>query len=55
MRVDIFAYMIYLEGSEYPDHVMHIFYLEYSGTPISGICSVIRSQLVLPNKQQKFT
>ena len=29
---DPVAYMIYLEGSEYPEYVMH-FYLKYSGTP----------------------
>ena len=33
MRAEIVAYMIYLEGLEYPEYVMHIFYLEYSGTP----------------------
>ena len=36
MRADIFAYMIYLEGPEYPEYVMHIFYLKYSGTPKYG-------------------
>ena len=33
MRAEIFAYMIYLEGLQYPEYVMHIFYLKYSGTP----------------------
>ena len=27
-----------LEGLEYPEYVMHIFYLKYSGTPNMGIC-----------------
>ena len=36
MRVEIIAYMIYLEGPEYPEYVMHIFYLKYSGTPKYG-------------------
>ena len=34
MRAEIVAYMIYLERSEYPEYVMHIFYLKYSGTQI---------------------
>ena len=33
MRAEIIAYMIYLAGFEYPDYVMHFFYLKYSGTP----------------------
>ena len=33
MRAEIFAYMIYLEGHEYVEYLMHIVYLEYSGTP----------------------
>ena len=28
--------MIYLEGPEYPEHVMHMFNLKYSGTPKYG-------------------
>ena len=36
MRVEIIAYMIYLQGPEYPEYVMHIFYLKYSGTPNYG-------------------
>ena len=36
MRAEIIAYMIYLEGPEYPEYVMHIFYLKYSGTPRYG-------------------
>ena len=36
MRAEIIAYMIYLEGPEYPEYVMHIFYLKYSGTPKCG-------------------
>ena len=36
MRVEIVAYMIYLEGPEYPEYVMHIFYLKYSWTPKYG-------------------
>ena len=38
MRAEIVAYMIYLEGPEYPEYVMHIFYLKYSWTPNMGIC-----------------
>ena len=38
MRAEIVAYMIYLERSDYPEYVMHIFYLKYSGTPNMGIC-----------------
>ena len=34
--IDIITYMIYLEGPEYPEYVMHIFYLKYSGTPKYG-------------------
>ena len=33
MRAESVAYMIYWEGPEYHEYVMHIFYLEYSGTP----------------------
>ena len=33
MRAGIFAYMIYLEGPEYPEYVMRILYPKYSGTP----------------------
>ena len=33
MRAEIIAYMIYLEGPEDHEYVMHIFYLKYSGTP----------------------
>ena len=36
MRAEIIAYMIYLEGPECPEYVMHIFYLKYSGTPKYG-------------------
>ena len=45
MRAEIIAYMIYLEGPEYPEYVegpeypeyvMHIFYLKYSRTPKYG-------------------
>ena len=36
MRAEISAYMIYLEGPEYPEYVMHIFYLKYCGTPKYG-------------------
>ena len=38
MQAEIVADMIYLEGPEYPESVMQIFYLKYSGTPNSGIC-----------------
>ena len=33
MRAEIIAYMIYSKGPEYPEYVMHFFYLKYSGTP----------------------
>ena len=38
MRAEIVVYIIYLEGlvNEYPQYLMHIFYLEYSGTPKYG-------------------
>ena len=36
MRAEVVAYMIYLEEPEYPEDVMHIFYLKYSGTPKYG-------------------
>ena len=36
MRAETIAYMIYLEGPEYHEYVMHIFYLKYSGTPKYG-------------------
>ena len=29
MRAEILAYMIYLEGPEYPEYVMHISYLVF--------------------------
>ena len=38
MQAEIVAYMIYLEGPEYPEYVMHIFYLMYSGARNMGIC-----------------
>ena len=40
MGRDIFAYMIYLEGLENPDYVMHIL-LKYSGTPKYGKMYVV--------------
>ena len=55
MRAEIVAYTIYLERPEYSEYVMHIFYPKYSGTPNTGTCYVILSQLVQPNKQQKMT
>ena len=36
MRADMFAYMIHLEGPEYPEYAMHLFYLKSSGTPTCG-------------------
>ena len=36
MRAEMIAYMIYLEGPEYHEYVMHICYLKYSGTPKDG-------------------
>ena len=36
MQAEIIAYMIYLEGPEYPAYVLHVFYLKYSGTPKYG-------------------
>ena len=38
MRAEIIAYMIYLEGPEYPEYVMHIFALSIPGPPNKGIC-----------------
>ena len=39
MRAEIVAHMIYLEGPEYPEYVMHIFYLKsFLGPPNTGIC-----------------
>ena len=38
MRAEIVAYVIYLEGPEYPEYVMHLFCLKYSGTRNIGIC-----------------
>ena len=55
MWADILAYMIYLEGPEYPEHVVHIFTYSILGPPNMGTCQVILSQLVLPNKQKKIT
>ena len=54
-REEIVAYMIYLEGPRYPEHVIDLFCLKYSWTPNMGTCQVILSQLALPNKQQKVT
>ena len=51
-RAEIIAYMICLEGSEYPEHVM-FFYPEYSGTAkISEYVRQILSQSVLLSKQK---
>ena len=36
MRAEIIAYMICLEGPEYPEYAMHILALKYSGTPKYG-------------------
>ena len=36
MRAEIVAYMISLEGPEYSEYVMHIFYLKYSWAPNYG-------------------
>ena len=36
MRAETIAYMIYLEGPEFPEYVMHFFYPRYSGTPKNG-------------------
>ena len=36
MRAEIVAYMIYLEGPEYSEYVMHIFYLKYFLGPKYG-------------------
>ena len=37
-RAEVVAYMIYLEGPEYSEYVMHIFYPKYSSPPNMGIC-----------------
>ena len=36
MRAEIVAYMFYLEGPEYSEYVMHMFYLKYSSAPKYG-------------------
>ena len=36
MRAEIVAYMIYLEGPEFPEYAMLVFYLKNSGTPKYG-------------------
>ena len=50
MRAEIIAYMIYLEGPEYPEYVMHIFYLKYSGTPKYG--NMLGNSLPVGSAQQ---
>ena len=50
MWADIFAYMIYLEGPEYPEYVMHICYLKYSGAPKHG--NMLRNCLRLDHAKE---
>ena len=38
MRAEIFAYIIYLEGPELPEFVMHVFTSIVLGPPIMGMC-----------------
>ena len=33
MQAEIFSYMTYLEGPEYPEYVKHVSYLKDSGAP----------------------
>ena len=56
MRAEIIAYMIYLEGPEYPEYVMHIFSQSILGPPKYGNM-LGNSLLVGPaqEKQQKIT
>ena len=54
MRAEIIAYMIYLEGPEYPEYVMRIFYLNYSWTPKYGNM-LGNSPPGGPAQQQKIT
>ena len=52
MRAEMIAYMIYLEGPEYPEYEKHFFYLEHSRTPqISEYVRQILFPSVLLNKQ----
>ena len=52
MQAEILAYMIHLEGPEYPEHVMRIFDLKYySGTPNYG--NIFGNSLPVGSAQQK--
>ena len=50
MWAEIVAYIIYLERPEYPEYVMHIFYLKYSGTPKYG--NILGNSLPVDAAQQ---
>ena len=53
MRAEIIAYMIYSEGPEYPEYVMHFFLPKVFRDPqISEYVRQILSQSVLLNKQK---
>ena len=55
MRAEILTYMVYLEGPEYPEYVMNVFYRKHAGTPkYRNMLGNPLSQSVLPNKQQKL-
>ena len=38
MRAEMIECMVYLEGPEYPEYVMHIFTQSNLGLPNMGIC-----------------
>ena len=51
MRADIVAYMIYSEGPEYPEYVMHFLPKVFRDSQISEYVRRILSQSVLLGKQ----
>ena len=52
MRAEIIAYMIYSEGSEYPEYVMHFLSKGFRDPQISEYVGQILSQSVLVSKQK---
>ena len=51
MRAEIIAYMIYLEGPEYPEYVMHFLPKVFQDPQISEYVRQILSQSVLLSNQ----
>ena len=51
MQVEHFADMIYSEGPEYSEYVMHVLHLKYSGTPKYG--NVFGNSLPVGHAQQQ--